>query len=160
MMQLQTGGQTSTAQAAAAAAAGTTIEHVNIIFPPSHLPFCLFSLYSLPTSLLSPLFSLLIFTSQLSPHSHLISFLIVTTLLTHMTTAVASSVTSALCVKEIKVNCKGNRVAILAEHVEGALQVRHRDSQLYVFDHNKGASLYSLCFLSCYRMTLCCCIYP
>ena len=30
---------------------------------------------------------------------------------------------SSLKVKEIKVNCKGNRVAILADHIEGALQV-------------------------------------
>ena len=47
--------------------------------------------------------------------------------------------TVSLKVKEIKVNCKGNRVALLAAHVEGALQVRHRDSRLHVFDHNKGS---------------------
>jgi hypothetical protein len=53
--------------------------------------------------------------------------------------------TASIKVKEIKVNCRGNRVAILADHVEGALQVRHRDSRLYVFDHNKG-SIYTYDF--------------
>ena len=55
--------------------------------------------------------------------------------------AIATSSTNSvsLKVKEIKVNCKGNRVAILADHIEGALQVRHRDSRLHVFDHNKGS---------------------
>ena len=50
-----------------------------------------------------------------------------------------TATTVSLKVKEIRVNCKGNRVAILAAHVEGALQVRHRDSRLHVFDHNKGS---------------------
>ena len=53
--------------------------------------------------------------------------------------AAAAALASELKVKEIKVNCKGTRVAILADHVEGALQVRHRDRHLYVFDHHKGS---------------------
>ena len=47
--------------------------------------------------------------------------------------------TVSLKVKDIKVNCKGNKVAILADHIEGTLQVRHNDSRLHVFDHNKGS---------------------
>jgi intraflagellar transport protein 140 len=50
-----------------------------------------------------------------------------------------ASAPNSLKVVEIKVNCKGDKVAILAVHVEGALQVRHRDSRLHVFDHNKGS---------------------
>ena len=50
-----------------------------------------------------------------------------------------SSAAVALKVVDRKVNCKGDKVAILAVHVEGALQVRHRDSRLHVFDHSKGS---------------------
>jgi hypothetical protein len=38
--------------------------------------------------------------------------------------AVVAATPSVLSVKEIRVNCKGNRVAIIADNVEGALQVR------------------------------------
>lgn len=43
-----------------------------------------------------------------------------------------------LSVRSIKVNCDGSRVALLTDQVEGALQVRHADSRLHVFDRNKG----------------------
>jgi intraflagellar transport protein 140 len=45
---------------------------------------------------------------------------------------------SVLSVRLIGVNCDGTRVAIIADHVEGTLQVRHADSRLHVFDRNKG----------------------
>ena len=47
--------------------------------------------------------------------------------------------TLSLKIKNIKVNCKGNKIAILADQIEGTLQVRHNDSRLHVFDHNKGS---------------------
>ena len=43
-----------------------------------------------------------------------------------------------LSVRCIKVNCNGTRIAILADHVEGTLGVRHPDSRLHVFDRSKG----------------------
>jgi intraflagellar transport protein 140 len=50
----------------------------------------------------------------------------------------SSNNTQSTQVRCIKVNSKGNRVAILADHVEGSLQVRHPDSNLYVYDHDRG----------------------
>lgn len=46
-----------------------------------------------------------------------------------------------LVVRSIKVNCNGTKVAILADHVEGVLQVRHPDSKLHIYDRYEG-SLY------------------
>lgn len=46
--------------------------------------------------------------------------------------------TVTLSVRKIKINCSGTRIGILADIVEGAMQVRHPDSQLHVFDRNKG----------------------
>ena len=143
MMQLQSGGQTSTAQAAAAAAAGTSPYHsLYFSYFLSSFVSLMSSFNSLPAPFSPPFFPLLSTLTFLSSHLSFLSFLLPSPLSpppsSPPTAAVASSVSSALCVKEIKVNCKGNRVAILAEHVEGALQVRHRDRQLYVFDHNKG----------------------
>jgi len=43
-----------------------------------------------------------------------------------------------LKVRQISVNCKGTRVAILADHVAGALQIRTPDSKLFIYDRNKG----------------------
>eukprot|EP01041_Mallomonas_annulata_P003422 gene3422-6789_t len=45
-----------------------------------------------------------------------------------------------LSVKQIGVNCRGTRVAILADHVQGALQIRIADARVFVFDRNKGAT--------------------
>lgn len=44
-----------------------------------------------------------------------------------------------LDIRGIKVNCDGSRVAILADHVEGSLRVRHPDTRLHVYDRNKGS---------------------
>ena len=46
---------------------------------------------------------------------------------------------SNIRVRSFKVNCDGSRVAILADHVEGNLQVRHPDSRLHVYDRNRGS---------------------
>lgn len=43
-----------------------------------------------------------------------------------------------LSVRCIRTNCNGTRMAILADHVEGSLMVRHPDTRLHVFDRNKG----------------------
>ena len=53
--------------------------------------------------------------------------------------ATAAASAPALSARKIKINCTGTRVAILADRLEGALQVRHPDTQLYVYDRNKGA---------------------
>ena len=42
-------------------------------------------------------------------------------------------------IRQIRVNCSGNRVAVIADYVEGSLQVCHPDSRLHIFDRNKGA---------------------
>lgn len=44
-------------------------------------------------------------------------------------------------IRRICVNSSGTMVAILTDHVEGALQVCHPDSKLHVYDRSKGAIL-------------------
>ena len=51
----------------------------------------------------------------------------------------AANADKPMSVRKIKINCTGTRIAILADHLEGALQVRHPDTHLHVFDRNKGA---------------------
>lgn len=46
---------------------------------------------------------------------------------------------SNIKVRSFKVNSDGTRVAILADQVEGNLQVRHPDSRLHVYDRLKGS---------------------
>ncbi len=50
-----------------------------------------------------------------------------------------------LRVRCIKVNSNGTKVAILADHVEGTLHIRHPDSRLHVYDRNRG-NIYSFDF--------------
>jgi intraflagellar transport protein 140 len=50
----------------------------------------------------------------------------------------SSSSSSSLCVRRIRINCDGTRVAIIADQVEGALKVRRPDSKLHIYDRNKG----------------------
>lgn len=52
-----------------------------------------------------------------------------------------SSVSSSLSIKAMKVNCEGTRVALIADQMEGSLQIRHPDCNLYVYDRNRGSIL-------------------
>eukprot|EP01036_Dinobryon_divergens_P023347 gene23347-31681_t len=42
-------------------------------------------------------------------------------------------------IRQMRVNCSGTRVAILADTIEGAMKVFHPDSKLYIYDRSKGA---------------------
>ena len=53
--------------------------------------------------------------------------------------AAAAAAAASLSVRKIKINSNGTRIGILADRLEGALQVRHPDTQLHVYDRNKGA---------------------
>jgi hypothetical protein len=45
---------------------------------------------------------------------------------------------SHIMIRDIKLNCDGTRVAILADYVEGSLEVHHHDTRLHIYDRNKG----------------------
>lgn len=52
---------------------------------------------------------------------------------------IAGQNSAAMSVRAIRVNCTGTRVAVLVDHVQGSLKIRHPDHQLHVYDRNKGA---------------------
>ena len=54
------------------------------------------------------------------------------------TGSVGTSVGSSNAVRNIRVNCDGSRIALLADVVEGAMKVRRPHTLLYVYDRNKG----------------------